>query len=638
MTTASPAAAPAVNLAQLYVAAARVDTRGRRQAVREFHAEFGDIGHWRSRPVTERMAATDAARAFASFAAVRAAIEVDADYVVVSASKWGLHVADRDPGQAARFRLQAASLGFAPREIDKMWSKLAQICVITGHTPDGIAAADYLHGRDQFAAAVTFRHDGKSPKSLRTPLFGLNAVMFHRGQAPRPEPRRPWAARSVPEIGWEVIVGQAPVLAATMRRYLDQLKISLRASSVACIETTLRQFAGHVVTHSDVTTAAGIDRGRVEDYKMWLAARAGYRKNTQVSKTTIGMRMGHLSAFFNRIIEWDYPDAPTRPPVFSSDRPIKDKPLPRFLDDAATAKFMAAARGLDDPFGRLAVEILARTGMRKGELLGLTVDAVVQIGSAHWLRVPIGKLHNDRYIPLHPQLKTMIDNWLTGRPDWQDSSLLFTDRGRPIPGTRVDHAVRQAAAEAGIGHVHPHQLRHTLATQAINRGMSLEAIAALLGHKTMTMTLVYARIADRTVAEQYFAVTEKVEALYQQQRPAVLPAADEPAAMRKLRSEHTSRMLGNGYCSRPVDLDCHYETICESCTFFVTTIEFRPTLQKPNATTPPTRAKPAARRSTTTYSNASIRPALDNDHPHKTSPPSRSPRPLAAAHSPPSTS
>ena len=217
--------------------------------------------------------------------------------------------------------------------------------------------------------------------------------------------------------------------------------------------------------------------------------------------------------------------------------------------------------------------------MRKGELLGLTVDAVVQIGSAYWLRVPLGKLHNDRYIPLHPQLKTMIDNWLAYRPDWQDSPLLFTDRGRPIPGTRVDHAVRQAAAAAGIGHVHPHQLRHTLATQAINRGMSLEAIAALLGHKTMTMTLVYARIADRTVADQYFTVTEKVEALYQQQKPAVLPAADEPAPMRKLRAEHHSRMLGNGYCSRPVDLDCHYETICESCTFFVTTIEFRPTLQ-----------------------------------------------------------
>jgi len=37
-------------------------------------------------------------------------------------------------------------------------------------------------------------------------------------------------------------------------------------------------------------------------------------------------------------------------------------------------------------------------------------------------------------------------------------------------------------------------------------------------------------------------------------------------------------MLGNGYCARPVEMDCHYESIRESCTFFVTTIEFKPTL------------------------------------------------------------
>ena len=48
--------------------------------------------------------------------------------------------------------------------------------------------------------------------------------------------------------------------------------------------------------------------------------------------------------------------------------------------------------------------------------MALTIDAVVQIGSAYWLRVPIGKLHNDRYIPLHPQLKTLLDDWLSTGP------------------------------------------------------------------------------------------------------------------------------------------------------------------------------------------------------------------------------
>jgi Phage integrase family len=150
--------------------------------------------------------------------------------------------------------------------------------------------------------------------------------------------------------------------------------------------------------------------------------------------------------------------------------------------------------------------------------------------------------------------------------------------GRRICKQRVQDAVANVARAAGVGHVTPHQLRHTLATQAINRGMSLEAIAALLGHRSMRMTMVYAKIADRTVADEYFAVSEKVEALYD--HPKELPAEVEGSEMRKLRAEMHRRMLGNGYCARPVGLDCHFESICESCTFFQTTLEFRPTLER----------------------------------------------------------
>jgi hypothetical protein len=86
------------------------------------------------------------------------------------------------------------------------------------------------------------------------------------------------------------------------------------------------------------------------------------------------------------------------------------------------------------------------------------------------------------------------------------------------------------------------------------------------------------RIADRTVADEYFAVSEKVEALYD--APRQLPAAAEGSEMAKLRREMHRRMLGNGYCARPVGMDCHFESICESCRFYVTTIEFRPTLER----------------------------------------------------------
>ena len=94
--------------------------------------------------------------------------------------------------------------------------------------------------------------------------------------------------------------------------------------------------------------------------------------------------------------------------------------------------------------------------------------------------------------------------------------------------------INRACGAAGLPHIYPHQLRHTLATQAINRGMSLEAIAALLGHRSLDMTLRYAKIASRTVADEYFAVSEKVEACM-----ASLPSSppsrwpeDDPAAPR----------------------------------------------------------------------------------------------------------
>ena len=414
-------------------------------------------------------------RSFAAFAAVAARIGVDADYVIQASSKWGAHHERRYPATALSFRHDANELGFDELEVAKMWSKLAQIAVITATTPATITADRYRMGRAEFIAAQQGRW-GRLPKSAATPLFGLDAVLFHRGQAGRPHPRRQSLARSSHETDWEDVAEAAPVLAATCRRYLRQLGVSLRPKSVAAIDITLRQFAGFLVAADPpVTRIADVGRSPIEAFKAHIGVRGGYKTNATLSKTTIGMRLGHLHAFFHRINTWGYDDAPSRIPIMLGDKPIRDKPLPRFLDDPSAAKLLQAARNLPEQFDRLAVELLARTGMRKGELLGLTIDAVVQIGSAFWLRTPVGKMHTDRYIPLHPSLKQMLDRWLAGRPDWQSSDLLFTDRGRPIPPSRVDKSVQKAATAAGLGHVHPHQLRHTLATQANLRGIASDA-------------------------------------------------------------------------------------------------------------------------------------------------------------------
>ena len=116
--------------------------------------------------------------------------------------------------------------------------------------------------------------------------------------------------------------------------------------------------------------------------------------------------------------------------------------------------------------------MLARTGLRASELCDLAADAVTKIGDAHWLRVPVGKLRNDRFIPLHPDLVVLLAEWTaTNATHIRAQRRLIADDHVPISRRTVHRIVATTARKAGIGHVHPHQLRHTLATQANNRGM-----------------------------------------------------------------------------------------------------------------------------------------------------------------------
>jgi integrase len=378
------------------------------------------------------------------------------------------------------------------------------------------------------------------------------------------------------EFDWPIIAQAAPELAATMLRYLDQIALSLRPASVVSAEGMLRRFAGYLTSnHPEISGLVDVDRTHIEAFKRYLPTRPGKNGRPPLSEQTIRMTLGTLRTCFERVSEWDYPDAPRRVLIFNGDLPTPDDPLPKFLTDPEAAKLMRAAAGAE-PTQRLVIEMLARTGLRVGELCALTADAVVFISGRHWLRVPIGKLHNDRYVPLHPQLVELLNAHRVGRDD--DIDRLITWKGRPLNRHKITRILNRITKQAGIGHVHPHQLRHTLATQAINRGMSLEAIAAMLGHKTLRMTLVYARVADQTVADAYDTVTDQVDALYT--KPTGLRSdGTGSAGMAQLAVEYDQRMLGNGYCNRPTQLDCQFESICESCAYYSTNTAFDPVLR-----------------------------------------------------------
>ncbi|MDO8715760.1 MAG: hypothetical protein Q7J73_03010, partial [Dehalococcoidales bacterium] len=89
-------------------------------------------------------------------------------------------------------------------------------------------------------------------------------------------------------------------------------------------------------------------------------------------------------------------------------------------------------------------------------------------------------------------------------------------------------------------------------------------------------------IGNRTVQQEYSKVSQHLEELCNRtgvtDNLAELTLV-EGSQMRRLRQDHW-RMLGNGYCTRPDGVPCEYETICESCTCFSTTVDFLPILQR----------------------------------------------------------
>jgi integrase/recombinase XerD len=448
-------------------AAGRKTGRSTTQAARTCQNRVSRAGGWECLTPDQRIEVVGKARSFASWLMVTGQLVVDADLISTLNLHLGYAARSHCPEEYRWFTEACARVDVQGPRIAAEWNVLAKITAMTATPPARVSDAEFFPAREAILQAYQRRGMPQAGRNIAGVFNQLQLTLFHAERLSTW--RRPTTHRPVSATGWAAV---APGFAATARRYIDQVTLSLRPNTVKHIEHDLRRFGTWLTaTYPDVANCAELERSHIEAFKTWLSNTPTPRTGKPLNRVSIKNTLINLHCFFDRITDWDYPNAPVRPLVFIGDLPIIDKPLPRFLDDGAATRLLRTARADADPVSRLIVELLARTGIRRSELLGLTVDAVVQIGSAYWLRIPIGKMHNDRYIPLHPQLKELLDDWVDNhRPAGIRTNRLLVEHHRPISTHRVATALHRLADDAGIGHVTAHQLRHTLATQAINRG------------------------------------------------------------------------------------------------------------------------------------------------------------------------
>lgn len=256
----------------------------------------------------------------------------------------------------AAFLPAATELGFEGQSTDRQWTALAQACAVTGATPGRISVEQLTSGCDLVIDAASRLWSKATEHNIAAAAFGLEATLFHLGVIERVVTTKHRRARAKSrDEKWADIPTE---LAATFLHYLDQMAVSMRSTTIERYEVWLRAFAFFLAQLDPPgTRVADVERRHIEAYKVHLAQRASAR-GKPLNSSSVRDNLIVLRVFFDRLIEWDHSDAPARCPIFSGDIPIKNKPLPKFLDDASSAKMLRAARDHPDLFTRVCVEVL----------------------------------------------------------------------------------------------------------------------------------------------------------------------------------------------------------------------------------------------------------------------------------------
>jgi site-specific recombinase XerD len=172
------------------------------------------------------------------------------------------------------------------------------------------------------------------------------------------------------------------------------------------------------------------------------------------------------------------------------------KPGKRLRDVLTRQEIQLMEDTATDARDKLIVRVLADTGMRVGELLGLGKDGDTLREDAHtkqyWLRV-VGKGDKQRDIDIQPALFRRLKDFAQhGSP--KDCELIFSGKrrraGKIVPLTRsgVDQLIRNLAKTAGIEkRVFPHLLRHGYITHMLSKGANLVQLQDQMGHSSLAM-------------------------------------------------------------------------------------------------------------------------------------------------------
>lgn len=270
----------------------------------------------------------------------------------------------------------------------------------------------------------------------------------------------------------------APISDGLLASYARSLRAGNR--SEATVERVylpaVRALDEYLAAHGMPRRVAAIKREHVEAFLVDLRGRAG-RKGQTMSPATVSKVYRALRPFFRWLIEEDEISAD---PMERIPRPRVEERHKQPLTDADFARILATCNGktFEERRDAAIIRLLGSTGIRRGELEGLTVDSVelAADGGRVYVEPRSSKSKRGRFAAFGPKTAQAIDRYLrmrAGHPLAHRPELWLGTRGRgPLAGGAFLLMLRRRGRSAGIPELHPHLFRHSFAHHFLRRGGS----------------------------------------------------------------------------------------------------------------------------------------------------------------------
>ncbi len=286
-------------------------------------------------------------------------------------------------------------------------------------------------------------------------------------------------------------------------KFIEHLKFEKRYSphSLIAYEGDLKHWL--LFLHSEYEVSA-LNEVNASFIRSWLVS----LMEAGLEARSVNRKITTLKSFYKYAVRSNWVEVN---PMGKITSPKVSKRLPVYIE-AEKLDLMLDNQLFEDDFdGRrdhLILELFYGTGMRLSELIGLSIQNV----DIRNLQLKVtGKRNKQRIIPLFPSLANQLSKFIDERNRiTSENSILFIRKdGKALYPALVYRLVKKYLSTVSTQKKRsPHVLRHSFATEMLNKGADLNAIKEILGHANLSATQVY---THNTI--------EKLKAAYKQAHP-----------------------------------------------------------------------------------------------------------------------